>query len=106
MAYYLITVVLKNEVKTGIKEMELQSIDKLYPQYEMIAKGRFPDLKTFNIAQVSKYSQEVRNYLAKKGKKDEKDKIDIDAYIRKVYEDDWKQKKLDKEKGENPGKRS
>jgi hypothetical protein len=35
-----------------------------------------------------------------------KGETDITAYIRHIYEEDLKQRKLDKEKGENPGERS
>jgi hypothetical protein len=71
MAYYQISVVLKNNtVRSAIREIAEENIDMLYGVYEMKAKKAYgSELKIFNIGRVSKYSEQVLEYLRNKEKR-------------------------------------
>ena len=66
-AFYQITIVPSNGKSiSAVRVLEEEPIDKLWNQYEMKANGVYRDLKYFNIVQLSRYSQEVREFLNKK----------------------------------------
>ena len=66
-AFYLITIVpAGGKSVSAVRVLEEEPIDKLWNQYEMKANGVYRDLKYFNIVQISRYSQEVREFLNKK----------------------------------------
>jgi hypothetical protein len=66
-AFYQITIVPSGgKAITAVRVLEEEPIDKLWNQYEMKANGVYRDLKYFNIVQLSRYSQEVKEFLNKK----------------------------------------
>ena len=66
-AFYLITIVpAGGKSISAVRVLEEEPIDKLWNQYEMKANGIYRDLKYFNIVQLSRYSQEVQEFLSKK----------------------------------------
>ncbi|MHA4842570.1 hypothetical protein ACX0G7_00340 [Flavitalea antarctica] len=66
-AFYQITIVPSNGKSiSAVRVLEEEPIDKLWNQYEMKANGVYRDLKYFNIVQLSRYSQEVQEFLNKK----------------------------------------
>ncbi|HTE27665.1 hypothetical protein [Flavitalea sp.] len=66
-AFYLITIVPSGGKSiSAVRVLEEEPIDKLWNQYEMKANGVYRDLKYFNIVQLSRYSQEVQEFLNKK----------------------------------------
>jgi hypothetical protein len=66
-AFYQITIVPSNGKSiSAVRVLEEEPIDKLWNQYEMKANGVYRDLKYFNIVQLSRYSQEVQEFLSKK----------------------------------------
>ena len=65
-SYYLITITPSNgKTVSAVRVLAEEPIDKLWNQYEMKANGIYRDLKYFNIVQLSKHSQEVKDFLSK-----------------------------------------
>ena len=67
MAYYQIIIELSNgKVIEGVRELPEQSIDQYWTTYEMKSAGVYRhSMVYFNIVQLSKFSTEVKQYLAK-----------------------------------------
>jgi len=66
-SFYLITITPSSgKTVSAVRVLPEEPIDKLWNQYEMKANGIYRDLKYFNIVQLSRHSQEVKNFLSKK----------------------------------------
>jgi len=67
MAYYQITIELSNgKLIQGVRELAEKPIDELWTNYEMKSSAVYRhSMIYFNLVQLSRYSTEVKLYLAK-----------------------------------------